>query len=647
MQKNPSTKYRRFQPVQLPDRQWPGRTLTSAPRWCSVDLRDGNQALAVPMNVSQKLELFQTLVKIGFKEIEVGFPSASNTEFTFNRRLIEENRAPEDVWLQCLVQAREDLIERTVESLIGAKKAIIHLYNSTSPAQRRVVFQKSKQEIIEVAVRGATWIKERLPRLKGTEVMLQYSPESFSGTEVEFAKEICEAVIDVWQPTPERKMILNLPDTVEVAMPNVYADQIEWMCRNVKKWDSIIVSLHTHNDRSTGVAATELGLLAGAERVEGTLFGNGERTGNLDIVTVALNLYMHGIDPKLDFSNLSSIRDVYERCTGMTVPARQPYAGELVFTAFSGSHQDAIRKGLGEPFENFWKWLQKEVRQCVTFKQKKEFTIRANEDKASIIPNETGTPAFFSKVNARKVWDRYLILSSEERVITSMYQQPKWNDCPDRNSPWIAEAIDQYGPESRSTIWDVPYLTIDPTDIGREYHEVIRVNSQSGKGGVAYLLENEFGIQLPKDMQREFGPIANDEVDRLGREGSGTELKAMFWKEYVERLKPWRLVSFETESRDGMVKCRAELAKDGKPVKISGQGNGPLAALVHGLGASGGPLFEITAYSEHALSAGEEAAAIAYIQIKTMDGKVRWGAGVDTNIELASVRAVLSALNRI
>jgi 2-isopropylmalate synthase len=554
MQREPSKKYRRFEPVQLPDRQWPGKTLTRAPLWCSVDLRDGNQALAVPMNVSQKLELFQTLVKIGFKEIEVGFPSASNTEFTFNRRLIEENRAPEDVWLQCLVQAREDLIERTVESLIGAKKAIIHLYNSTSPAQRRVVFEKSPKEIIEVAVRGAAWIKERLPRLKGTQVMLQYSPESFSGTEVEFAKEISEAVIDVWQPTPERKMILNLPDTVEVAMPNIYADQIEWMCRNIKKRDSVIVSLHTHNDRSTGVAATELGLLAGAERVEGTLFGNGERTGNLDIVTVALNLYMHGIDPKLDFSNLNSIIEVYERCTGMTVPARQPYAGELVFTAFSGSHQDAIRKGLNE-------WKQRSA--------------------------------------------------------------------------------------ARDGHWDVPYLTIDPADIGREYREVIRVNSQSGKGGVAYLLENEFGVQIPKEMQREFGPIANDEVDKLGREVSGAELKAMFWKEYVERTKPWRLLSFATESRDGTVKCRAELSKDGEVVKISGQGNGPLAALVHGLGAAGGPLFEITAYSEHALSSGEEAAAIAYIQIKTMDGKLRWGAGVDTNIELASVRAVLSALNRV
>jgi 2-isopropylmalate synthase len=550
MQKDPSKKYRPLPPVPLTDRQWPGRVLTRAPLWCSVDLRDGNQALAVPMNVSQKLELFQTLVKVGFKEIEVGFPSASNTEFAFNRRLIEENRAPQDVWLQCLVQAREDLIERTVESLMGAKKAIIHLYNSTSPAQRRVVFGKSKEEIIEVAVRGTAWIKERLPRLQGTEVMFQYSPESFSGTEVEFAKEISEAVIETWQPTPERKMILNLPDTVEVAMPNVYADQIEWMCRNIKKRDSVIVSLHTHNDRSTGVAATELGLLAGAERVEGTLFGNGERTGNLDIVTVALNLYMHGIDPGLDFSNLNAIVEVYERCTGMTVPPRQPYAGELVFTAFSGSHQDAIRKGLGE-------WKQRE-----------------------------------------------------------------------------------------QAHWDVPYLTIDPADIGREYREVIRVNSQSGKGGVAYLLESEFGIELPKEMQREFGPIANDAVDRLGREVSATELKQMFWREYVERDSPWQLKSFSTESKNGMVKCRAGLSQAGKLVEISGEGNGPLAALVHGLGTTG-TRFEISNYSEHALSSGEEAAAIAYIQIKTADGKSRWGAGVDTNIELASVRAVLSALNRL
>ncbi len=550
MHKDPSKKYRPFPPVRLPDRQWPNRVLTAAPRWCSVDLRDGNQALAVPMNVSQKLELFQTLVKIGFKEIEVGFPSASNTEFTFNRRLIEEKRAPDDVWLQVLVQAREDLIERTIESLIGAKKVIIHMYNSTSPAQRRVVFGKSKDEIKAIAVNGAKMIKDRLHRLKGTEIMLQYSPESFSMTEVEYAREISEAVMDVWQPTPQHKMILNLPDTVEVAMPNVYADQIEWICKNIKNREALIISLHTHNDRCTGVAATELGLLAGADRVEGTLFGNGERTGNLDIVTVALNLYMHGIDPKLDFSDLGSIIDVYERSTGMTVPARQPYAGELVFTAFSGSHQDAIKKGLAE-------------------REK--------------IP---GSP------------------------------------------------------------WDVPYLTIDPADIGREYREVIRVNSQSGKGGVAYLLESEFGIELPKDMQREFGPIANIEVDALAREVSGAELKAMFWKEYVERNAPWSLQQFETESKNGVVKCRAKLWREGKAVEFKGEGNGPLAALVHGFSQVGVSRFEISNYSEHALSSGEAAAAIAYIQIRTADGTTRWGAGVDTNIELASVKAVLSALNR-
>ena len=422
MLSNPSSKYRAFPPVPLPDRQWPNRILTRAPIWCSVDLRDGNQALAVPMNVAQKLDLFHALVKCGFKEIEIGFPAASNTEFAFNRTLIERGHIPDDVTVQVLVQAREDLIERTVESLIGAKRAIIHLYNSTSPAQRRVVFGKSKEEILKMAVQGAQWIKDRLPRLAGTDVRLQYSPESFSMTEVEFAKEISEAVMDVWQPTPDRKMILNLPDTVEVAMPNVYADQIEWMCRNIRNRDSLIVSLHTHNDRGTGVAATELGLLAGADRVEGTLFGNGERTGNLDIVIVALNFYMHGIAPGLDFSDLNALREIYQRCTGMTVPARQPYGGELVFTAFSGSHQDAIKKGLAE-------------------------------------------------------WDRA-------------------------------------GREN----WDVPYLTIDPKDIGREYREVIRVNGQSGKGGVAYLLEQEFGIDLPKDMQREFGPLANDAVDRLVQE---------------------------------------------------------------------------------------------------------------------------------
>jgi 2-isopropylmalate synthase len=348
MQNPASKKYRPFPPIHLPDRQWPNRVLTAPPIWCSVDLRDGNQALAVPMNVSQKLELFDALVRCGFKEIEVGFPAASNTEFAFMRRLIEEKRIPDDVTIQVLVQAREDLIERTVESLVGARNAIIHLYNSTSPAQRRVVFGLEKPEIVAIARRGTRWVRERAHRLPGTNLRFQYSPESFSATEVEFALEICEAVIDEWQPTPDKPIILNLPDTVEVAMPNIYADQVEWFIRHLRNPALAIISLHTHNDRGTGVAATELGLLAGAHRVEGTLFGNGERTGNLDVVIVALNLYMHGIDPGLKLSDLNSLRQVYERCTGMTIPPRQPYAGELVFTAFSGSHQDAIRKGLRE-----------------------------------------------------------------------------------------------------------------------------------------------------------------------------------------------------------------------------------------------------------------------------------------------------------
>src|SRR6202451_385938 len=501
MKTDPSKKYRPFPPVALPDRQWPDRVLTHAPRWCSVDLRDGNQALAVPMNVSQKLELFQTLVKTGFKEIEVGFPSASNTEFAFNRLLIEKGHAPGDVWLQVLVQAREDLIERTVESLVGAKKVIIHLYNSTSPAQRRVVFGKSKDEIKAIAVNGAKWIKDRLPRLKGTEVMLQYSPESFSMTEVEFAREISEAVMDVWQPTPERKMILNLPDTVEVAMPNVYADQIEWICRNIKRRDSLIISLHTHNDRFTGVAATELGLLAGAERVEGTLCGNGERTGNLDIVTVALNLYTHGIHPGLDFGDLNGIREVYERCTRLEVPARQPYAGELVFTAFSGSHQDAIKKSLAQ--------------------------------------QKPGRP------------------------------------------------------------WDVLYIPIDPADIGRSYRAIIRINSQSGKGGVAYVLENEFGFHLPKLMHKEIGRVVNDLADAKGTELTSADIRDAFQREYLERTTPVSLEHFKTTERDSTVQCEATIVVDGKRHTLSGAGNGPIDAFVRALAATGLPRFEVVSYPEH------------------------------------------------
>ncbi len=379
---------------------------------------------------------------------------------------------------------------------------------------------------------------------------LQYSPESFSATEVEFAKEVSEAVIDVWQPTPQKKMILNLPDTVEVAGPNIYADQIEWMCTNIKNRESLIVSLHTHNDRGTGTAATELGMLAGADRVEGTLFGNGERTGNLDIVQVAMNLYMHGIDPKLDFSDMNGLIAMYERCTGMTVPPRQPYAGELVFTAFSGSHQDAIKKGLA-------------------------------------------------------------------------------------------------GYEKELATWDVPYLTIDPHDIGREYREVIRVNSQSGKGGVAYLLESEFGIELPKDMQREFGPIANDLVDALGREVTAAELKNMFWKEYIERDQPFSLHHFHADGVDGVFRCRCSLVTNGKELSVNGEGNGPIAAFVDGLTKqAGASAFEVVSYREQSLSSGTGASALAFIQIKLATGKTCWGAGTDTNIELASIKAVLSAVNR-
>ncbi len=549
---SPVRKYSPFPTIHLPDRQWPNRTLEKAPQWCSVDLRDGNQALAQPMHVSQKVEMFDALVRCGFKEIEVGFPAASNTEFEFVRRLIEGKRIPDDVTIQVLVQAREELIEPTMQALVGVKRVIVHLYNSTSPAQRRVVFGLEKADIIKIATRGTQWIKGRLPVLEGTEVTFEYSPESFSATEVEFSLEICEAVMDVWRPSPGRPIILNLPETVEVAMPNVYADQIEWFCRNLKRRDCAIVSVHTHNDRGTGVASTELGLLAGAQRVEGTLFGNGERTGNLDIITLALNLHMHGIDCGLDFSDLNIVEKVYERCTGMSVDPRHPYAGELVFTAFSGSHQDAIKKGLTE-------WKKREG----------------------------------------------------------------------------------------NAYWDVPYLAIDPHDIGRTYSEVIRVNSQSGKGGVAYLLESEFGIDLPKEMQREFGPIANDVVDGLGREVSAEELKSLFWREYIERQEPYALKHFRSGGTDGVARCQAIIICNNQELKLAGTGNGPIAAFVNALHGAGLPAFEVCDYREQAMGRGVEASAIAYICVRTSDGGTRWGAGVDTSIELASVKALLSALNRL
>ena len=550
MQPDPVSKYVPFPPVPLPQRQWPSRVLTHAPVWCSVDLRDGNQALAQPMSVDEKIEFFDLLVRIGFKEIEVGFPSASQIEFDFTRRLIDENRIPDDVAIQVLCQCREDLITRSLESVAGAKNVIFHLYNSTSPKQREYVFNLPPQEIIQIPVRAVTFLKAQSRALvaAGTRLRLEYSPESFTSTELEFALAICEAVSDAWGPTPEDKIILNLPATVEYATPNVHADQIEWMCTHLSRRSSTIVSLHTHNDRGTGVAATELALLAGADRVEGTLFGNGERTGNLDIVTVALNLYTHGIPPGLDFSDLNSVRDTYERCTRLEVPPRQPYAGELVFTAFSGSHQDAIKKSLP-------------------------------------------------------------------------HQRP--------GKPW-----------------DVLYIPIDPADIGRSYRAIIRINSQSGKGGVAYVLEQEFGYQLPKAMHKEIGKIVNTLADAKGTELTSQDISDAFTREYLGRTAPVSLEHFKTTERDSSVKCEARLVIDGRAHSLSGSGNGPIDAFVNALKATELPKFDVVSYSEHSLGAGAEAKAVSYIQVKTGRGDTYFGAGIDTNIELASIKAIVSALNR-
>lgn len=550
MQSQPISKYRPFPPVSLPQRQWPNRTLTRAPIWCSVDLRDGNQALAQPMSVEEKLEFFELLVKIGFKEIEVGFPSASQIEFDFCRRLIEENRIPADVTIQILCQCREDLIVRSLEALRGAKNVIFHLYNSTSPAQRRYVFNADGAEIVRIATRAIAWLKQHSAELVagGTNLRLEYSPESFTSTELEFALRICEAVTDVWQPTPENKIILNLPATVEYATPNVHADQIEWMCTHLTRRDCTIVSLHTHNDRGTGVAATELALLAGADRVEGTLFGNGERTGNLDLVTVALNLYTHGIATGLDLGDLPHILEVYERVTRMEVHPRHPYAGDLVFTAFSGSHQDAIKKS----------WDQQ----------------------------EPGAP------------------------------------------------------------WDVLYIPIDPADIGRSYKAIIRINSQSGKGGVAYILEHEFGYQLPKLMHKEIGRTINDLADATGRELTPQEIHDAFVRDYIERTSPVSLAEFRTIEHDSQVTCQAELLIQGSRRLVSGTGNGPIDAFVHATREAGLRRFELLNYSEHSLGSGAEARAVSYIQIKTEEGRTYFGAGTDTNIERASIKAIVSAINR-
>ena len=552
-------KYKPYPKIDLPDRQWPNRQINSAPIWCSVDLRDGNQALANPMNLDQKTEMFELLVKLGFKEIEVGFPSASDTEFAFTRKLIDENLIPDDVAIQVLCQAREHLIQRNFESLQGAKKVIFHLYNSTSPLQRRVTFNMNKEQIKQIAIDGTRMIKERLHLLPDADFTLQYSPESFSDTEVEYALEVCEAVIDTWDPKPGEKIILNLPATVEVSTPNVYADQIEWFIRNLKRRENVLISLHTHNDRGTGVAATELGILAGADRVEGTLFGNGERTGNLDIVNVALNLLAHGVDPKLNLTDLPSVVEVCERNTEMPVPPRHPYAGELVFTSFSGSHQDAIKKGM----------------------------------------------------DLRK------------------------------------------GEGSDDARWAIPYLAIDPTDIGRSYQAIIRINSQSGKGGVAYILNQEFGYDLPKPMHPAVGKCVNDHADHLQRELSLEEIHETFLRTFANLSSPLELVDYDVhrESKaepDKTYQIKGQLTLNGKIHDFYGTGNGPINAFSQALEVLGIKDFKLVDYRQHAIGEGSATQSAAYICIQSGNGvgPKFWGVGLDANIEFASLKALVSAYNR-
>jgi|TARA_B110000438_G_scaffold303438_1_gene364899 2-isopropylmalate synthase len=558
MQKHPISKYRPYPTIELPDRQWPDKPISSCPIWSSVDLRDGNQALPIPMTVEEKLELFDLLVKTGFKEIEIGFPSASDTEFNFARRLIEEDRIPEGVSVQVLVQCREHLIRRTFEAIRGAPAAIVHFYNSTNPLQRRVTFGKTKEEIKTIAVEGAKLVRRLADEEPESErIRFQYSPESFTDTELPYALEVCEAVMDAIKPTPTKPLILNLPATVELFTPNLHADQIEWFSRNVKQRDSIIISLHTHNDRGTGVAASELGLMAGAQRVEGTLFGNGERTGNLDIVTVALNLYTQGIDPELDFSNLGNTRSIYEKCTRMTVHDRHPYAGDLVFTAFSGSHQDAIKKGID---------------------------VRGSSQP---------TP-----------------------------------------------------PDDR---WAVPYLPIDPADIGRSYQAIIRINSQSGKGGVAYILEREFGIEMPKLMHPEFGQLATNLADERGSELDSTQIKGAFQESYLDLKRPLELVDYELKhaSSTSPVEVKASVNWEGKKHEISGSGIGPIAAFIDALKAADWKDFKLLDYSQKAVTKGSTAKAVSFVLIERLsDEQTFWGASLEANVESGSLLAIVSAVNR-
>ncbi len=555
MQKSPITKYKPWGVIDLPDRQWPNRIIERAPQWCSVDLRDGNQALPIPMGVKEKLELFKLLCQVGFEQIEIGFPSAAQTEFDFARKLIDEKLVPNGVALQVLTQAREHLIRKSFDSLRGAEKAIIHVYNSTSPLQREVTFGMSKEQIKQIAVEGVCLIKKLLPELPDTEVQLEYSPESFSDTEEDYALEVCEAVMEAWEPTVKNPIILNLPATVELFTPNVHADQIEWFCRNLRERDKAIISLHTHNDRGTGTAATELGLLAGADRVEGTLFGNGERTGNLDIVTVALNMYSQGLHPNLCFDDIEQIREVYEQTTGMNVHDRHPYGGDLVFTAFSGSHQDAIKKGM----------------------------------------------------DAR------------------------------------GKAKD-----AEQSHWRVPYLTIDPGDIGRSYEAIIRINSQSGKGGVAYVLSREFGLELPKPMHPEVGLVMSEKADSESRELAAEEIYETFKSEFLEKQDPLCLVSYETiKVSADEITCAATVKINNETQNISGRGNGPINAFVHALDEAGLKDFKLTDYRQHSIGGGSATESAAFIQLQTKAGRVAYGCGIHASIEKSGLLALVSAYNRV
>ena len=559
MKKMNYQKYAAYPAVQLTERSWPDRTITKAPIWCSVDLRDGNQALPVPMSVDEKVAMFKLLVSVGFKEIEVGFPSASATEFAFVRRLVNDRLIPDDVTIQVLTQSREHLIRRTFDAICGIKNAIVHIYNSTSRQQRDVVFRMSKEEILSIAIAGTRLVRELKERSGNSGIRLEYSPESFTGTELDYALEVCHAVMEEWGASAENKVVLNLPSTVELSTPNIYADRIEWFCRNIKDRDAAIISVHAHNDRGTAVATAELAVMAGADRVEGALFGNGERCGNMDIVTMALNLLTQGVDPQLDFSDLPAIREVYRRCTRMDVHPRQPYSGDLVYTAFSGSHQDAISKGM----------------------------------------------------KAHKL--------------------------------------------SSAGIWDVPYLPIDPQDVGCTYEAIVRINSQSGKGGIAYVLDKDYGIQIPKWMQPDFGAAVQDVADTTGEELSPEQIHELFQKEYIGAKSPYMLrkcnISWDDEDPESndevttVINCSI-LGPDGE-LAFKARGNGPLDAFVRGMASQTGLDFHVDEYSEHSIGHSSDALAIAYIRLSSSDGRLSCGSGIDSNISLASIKAIVSALNRL